>query len=422
MLPMIFRNGNGPGHFLQALQMDDDHRALIGTAPDNRPMADTRYVCFVAILDYWRLDPARCAAAGVPHFAAAIEAAVIADVRAGRALLVLDLSNEGPEFQKTFFDAIHEFLDRHDIPARHAVWLSQNRAIAQAYHSAYRDVRAQMLRFECYDYYIKLTASWFASAAWRAEVTGDADAYAAALNDPAGKRRFALCLNATPRLHRVWTLAALRHYRVLEHCLVSFGGLAYEKGAPLDPAWVQAALAHWQLQFLQPACAAVIADGTLRIDGFAATGNALVDKIDIAAYLATWFSIVTETDFTDGTIDRITEKTVKVFCLGHPAIVVGNPGAIRLARSLGFQDFAPALPSGYDTIAAPPIRFAAVLAEILAQIVAIQREPKAWLGRVAESSRFNIRHASGGLLRAYKDGHDKRVVESLARWLAAGPS
>ncbi len=418
MLNLIFRNHQDAGPFVGAIFFDDDGRALVRLAPDNRPPADGGYVCAVPVQDNWRLVPDACLKNNVPHFASSIEPAVIQDVRSGRALLLFDLSNEGPELHRSCFDAIHDFLDRNDIPGRQAVWLSQNRAIESAYRAAYAADRSSLLRFEYYDYYIKLMANWFANPSWRADATDHMADYASAVNDPMRKTHFALCLNATPRLHRVCAVAALQHYQILDRCLVSFSGLSYAKGIPLDAAWIQTLLQQWQIPFLDKAVAEIVAMGPIRIDEFADTGNQLVDKIDISTYLRTCFSIVTETDFSDGAIDRITEKTIKAFCLGHPAFIVGNPGALRILTDLGFQDFAPALPSGYDSIKSPPMRFVAVLAEILAQISAIQRNPAGWAGRAAEVSRYNFNHSAGGLLRAYKDGHDKRVVATLEKWLA----
>jgi len=417
LLDLIFRNHHDAGPFVQAIFFDDDGRTLIRLAHDNQPPAEGRYVCSVPVRDYWRLLPNDCLRNNVSHFATAIESAVIQDVRNGRALLLLDLSNEGPEFQRSCFDAIHDFLDRNGIAGRQAVWLSQNRAIEPSYLAAYAASRGSLLRFEYYDFYIKMMANWFADSSWRADATGHMPAYASALNDPVRKTHFALCLNATPRLHRVCAVAALQHYRILDRCLVSFSGMSYAKGIPLDATWIRTLLQQWRIPFLNKAFDEIVAMGPIQVDEFADTGNQLVDKIDVSTYLRTCFSIVTETDFSDGTIDRITEKTIKAFCLGHPAFIIGNPGAMRIATNLGFQDFAPALPVGYDSIESPPIRFVAVMAEILAQVSAIQRDPAGWAVRVAEVSRYNINHSSGGLLRAYKDGHDKRVAATLEKWL-----
>jgi hypothetical protein len=418
MLKAIYRYGDTPGHFLEALWFDDDHRALIAMMPNNQPPSDGGYVCFVGVRDRRRVSPEECARNGDQDFSTALEPAVIRDVCCGRSLLVLDLSNEGPEFDHTMFDAIHRFLDRHDIPGQRVVWLCQNRAVEAAYVARYRDQRTSLLGFDYYDFYLKLVARWFADPQWRGRVTGESRAYSAAVLDPARKTKYALCLNATPREHRICTVAALQHYGMLERCLVSFTGLSYAKGWPIDPRSVEQMLDLWQMPFLRDACAEVIGRGVMRVDDFAEIGNQLVDKIAVHNYLSTCFSIVTESDFSAGEIDRVTEKTVKTFCLGHPCFVIGNPGALKFATDLGFQSFAPALPAGYDLIASPPLRFVAAFAEILSQVAELQRDRVAWLGRMAEVSRFNITYATGGLLRNYKDQYDRPIVMRLERLLA----
>ena len=85
------------------------------------------------------------------------------------------------------------------------------------------------------------------------------------------------------------------------------------------------------------------------MDGFAETGNALFDKIDVGPYRRSFFSLVTETEASGGEVDRATEKLIKAFALGHPTMVVGNPRTLRFATELGFQDFSPVIGNGYET-------------------------------------------------------------------------
>lgn len=60
-------------------------------------------------------DPSLCASVGLPHFSAAIEPQILKDARAGRALLLFDLCNEGPSFVAELFDCIPawEYAVRH---------------------------------------------------------------------------------------------------------------------------------------------------------------------------------------------------------------------------------------------------------------------------------------------------------------------
>ena len=88
--------------------------------------------------------------------------------------------------------------------------------------------------------------------------------------------------------------------------------------------------------YLTAACAAVCRIPSLSVDEFGETGNQLRNKIGIGCYVRTFFSLVTETDFTAGGVDRVTEKIVKAFCLGHPVMTLGNPGVDQDNEGLGF--------------------------------------------------------------------------------------
>ena len=72
-------------------------------------------------------------------------------------------------------------------------------------------------------------------------------------------------------------------------------------------------------------------------------------------YEDTYFSIVTETlcspEFSAGgnTMGRaISEKTFKPMLHGHPFMIVGVPGVVRLLRKLGYKTFSPMIDESYD--------------------------------------------------------------------------
>lgn len=59
-------------------------------------------------------------------------------------------------------------------------------------------------------------------------------------------------------------------------------------------------------------------------------------------------SIITETDYSTEHIS-FTEKTYKPLYLGHPFIIVGSPGSLKLLRSQGFRTFSDFWDESYDT-------------------------------------------------------------------------
>ena len=385
-------------------------------APGNLP-PEERYLCIVPVRDGWRVDPAL---AGAGHFAAALEPAVLDDLRAGRALLLLDLCNEGVGYFGNMFDSLHDFAAAHAIAPERMVWVDQNRALERVYRQVRGVQGAAAMRFAQYDFFVK-HAAWSFSPACPAPVLGaDPEAHAAAMFDAAGKDRLLLCLNATPRRHRVVVLAGLLHLGLFDRSAVSFAGMEMAKDGDggseadvLDYLAGMPGLAH-----LAPACRQVMAMRGLRVDGFAQTGNALFDRIDLLPYRRSYFSLVTETECSAGEIERVTEKAVKAFAIGHPCLVAGNPLALRFLGELGLRDFAPGFDPGYDGERDPGRRIARVLGQAFAQHLAIAADPAAWLGRMRAAGEANIRHASsGGLLAAYMAKHERPLFERLAQWL-----
>jgi hypothetical protein len=399
ILDFVFRGSDAPIFFLPALSAGGRAASSVRLAPDNIPPTGRPYACVVTIWDFWRLDPTLCARERVPHFAGAVERAILDDVCAGRAVLLLDLTNEGPEFHKESFDHIHDFVDSRMLPANRVIWLAQNRRVERDYLAVYR--ARQPIGFLYYDFYIKMFAHFFSNTEWRQEVLGEDETYLRRLWDMSGKDRAVLCLNATPRMHRVLAIAALMYHGVFQDCLVSFGGLQYEKGPLAAEALIAEVARSTDYSYLTAACAAVCRIPSLSVDDFEESGNQLWNKIDIRCYLRTFFSLVTETDFTAGSVDRVTEKIVKAFCLGHPVMTLGNPGSIRMMRDWGFDDFASTLAQEYDNVEPSGRRFREVFATLVRQIQTLRMDPIGWVGQVREISAANLAHSAGGFARVY---------------------
>jgi len=142
---------------------------------------------------------------------------------------------------------------------------------------------------------VKFTAWQFSPSCPSPVLRTDAEGHAARMFDPAGKDRTLLCLNATPRLHRVLTIARLMHHGLFDDALVSFPGVEFAKDGDVgSEARISAYLASQPaLAHLADAahCATALRD--LRVDAFVDRGNALFDKIDPEPYRHTFFSLVT---------------------------------------------------------------------------------------------------------------------------------
>lgn len=228
--------------------------------------------------------------------------------------------NEGPAFDADIFDELLRLVESERLPAHHVVWISQNRALKSACDQG-EGSRGSRVLFENYDSFIKIIAWQFSSENPTSIFGHEGEAGIERLFDVNLKDRIVLCLNASPREHRVLAVAAIMHHQLFDSSLVSFPGLNYEKD-PITEKRILDFISHRpQLAYLMPSVVSVFGLEKLTVDEFRETGNALFNKIDLASYERTFFSLVTETEMSNGSVFRITEKTMKAICLGHPTLV-----------------------------------------------------------------------------------------------------
>jgi Arc/MetJ family transcription regulator len=415
VLPVIFRGHDEAGFFAHAVGLGAGASPL-RVLPDNQRTAEARYACLIVVKDYFRLRN-ESHATGSWHYSR-LEPEILVDVRAGRAVLVFDLSNEGPAYDPEIFRPLCDWIEKNHLPAGRCIWLAQNRSMAKA-AAADLGPRAGLIEFEHYDYFVKLMA-------WQFSPRGDAgndeakmDGYLERLLEVQHKDRVLLCLNATPRLTRVLTVAALHHHQLLHRSLVSFPGMHYVKSGASVTEVLRFLDNNPVLEHLRPWVHAVGRMPPLRVDEFQEQGNALVEKIDRRAYERTFLSLVTESDFIEPGIARVTEKTVKAFCLGHPTLIIGNAHSVELMRGFGFEDWSHVFDRRAEATPCPATRFVQVFAELLRQAQSIKADPAVWLEAVREISVSNHRYAaSGEFLRHYVERFDRRLMTRMQALIA----
>lgn len=411
MLPFIFRGHDDPGFLAHALSLSP-HGSALTWLPGNERSEDARYVCLIVVKDYHRMLR-RSAESGEWHYSA-LEPAILGDVRAGRALLVFDLCNEGPAYDAEIFSELYAWIETNHLPAGRCIWLAQNR-LAGASARVHAGARAHLVQFEFYDYFIKIMAWIFSPSSPGNALGAEPDVYIERLFDADCKDKLLLCLNATPRLPRVLTVAALLHYGLLPKALVSFPGMRYVKAGASLTEVIEFLANNPSLEYLHPSVESVASMPALKVDDFQEQGNALVERLDPSVYARTFFSLVTESDFANPGIERVTEKTAKAFCMGHPTLIVGNARSIRFMEDYGFQVWGDVFDRRADALANPVARFSAVLNDVLRQKSRIDADPAAWLDAVREAGEHNVQHAvSGGFLARFVAQVDSPLVDRLA--------
>ncbi len=90
----------------------------------------------------------------------------------------------------------------------------------------------------------------------------------------------------------------------------------------------------------------------------------MIVSADHNLYTDTYFSLVTESDVSSGSLIRFTEKTLKPIINLHPFLVVGNPKTLSLIRSMGFKTFDGFIDESYDDIFNPEERVLHVMREV----------------------------------------------------------
>ena len=169
-----------------------------------------------------------------------------------------------------------------------------------------------------------------------------------------------LCLNATPRWHRLYVLLKLIEVGLVkptsaELCnnshyipFISFPGLSYGKGGTLDQNEFCSILSGINQSHLLAYLDELLKVCPLKVDDFNATGNQLASMIDIRPYLSTKISVVTETAL-DSSTHRITEKTMKALALGHPFVTIGHPRSLEFVAAFGYAQWDDLIDNDYDS-------------------------------------------------------------------------
>jgi hypothetical protein len=135
-------------------------------------------------------------------------------------------------------------------------------------------------------------------------------------------------------------------------------------------------------------------------------------------YKESFFSLVSETDFSNGNIQRITEKTLKSFAMGHPSIIVGNPYSLDLVKELGFELFEDIINPEYDKINDPIERFKVILETFEKTINYVNEKPKLFAESMYERSKYNFLHSTIALKKRYEELIEYPIIEYIIKWLS----
>jgi hypothetical protein len=318
---------------------------------------------------------------------------VLAPLRAGRGLVVLDGGGEGGAISPARTANMHAALAVAGIAPGRAVWLQQNRTIAAPF-------RAECARQGIEPMHV-LTAHAHGAGLWQRLMLDEGGpgwrfGFAVAHDRP--RRHRWVCLNYALRAHR-----ALLATWLLARPEPGFLSFSVVREAPSDVSIVRLAAHAAVLDPGDPdgaraAVARLLGSGlhlASDLDAFAHRGKR-VYSLPVAEVAASELFIVTETEMAGPGLLRWTEKTLKALASGLPFVVFGNAGVIAGLTVLGFDTLGDLVDHGYDSEPDPARRYAAArsaVARFLARPPGFTPAEMARLRAASEHNRAVFAHA-----------------------------
>ncbi|MFY8149362.1 MAG: hypothetical protein ACOVNL_09120 [Prochlorococcaceae cyanobacterium] len=231
-----------------------------------------------------------------------------------------------------------------------------------------------------------------------------------------------LCLNATPRLHRIITLLLMIEAGLINKSkflvdstpqipYISFPGIEYSKSSGLNEEQVREAVKRLGLEDKDSNLDWLLSVSPLRVDTLTEEGNQLATKVVLDHYYNTNISVITETG-TDNLSKRITEKTIKPLALGHPCVIIGHPESVQLARELGFSAMDHVINHDYDSEINPIRRTqeAIISAKVFIDKIHTQEILPA---SFRDHAKHNIHWAKDGFKRFYYNHYIRPILRFM---------
>ncbi len=350
-----------------------------------------------------------------------------ARLRTGEARLLIDSSGEGYPFDAGIFLKMREAMRAQGVERTDYVYVTQDRRYpkaSQAHRRSHPDEpEVTVLVHDRYIQYLLSMVGGQGRKAFRRRVLD----YAAA---PAQRGRRFISLNNKFRPARLLFLLALLRDGLWDQGHISVGPFDQFAGHELSLKQVwKKTFAVRELRPLSRELLAgldqltTLAPQYVGLDGAVPTKGGdrmMVVPNRFAEYADSWFTVVTETDFSDR-LHRITEKPFKPLLCLHPFIVLGSRGSLRLIRDYGFKTFPSLFDEGYDEERDPLARFEAVYE----QVGRLCRMDEAELARAsddaAEAMVFNAWWGLAELPALFRERIDAVLVDRLIG-LAHGPA
>ena len=315
-----------------------------------------------------------------------------------RCKLAIDFSNESCSLQ--LYERLNSILVSYGvINTSHCAILSQNRLLERM-----KDTKAFLKPFS-FDFFPLVTLNHVRENVSLIDIQKLVDSRHS-INKPGN----ILCLNATPRLHRIITLlmlikvglidkTALQIASTIQYPFVSFPGFSYSKSGGLTEEAAKQELIRLGLGDRLADLEWLLSVSPLRVDSLTDEGNQLATNIILEHYFDTHLSVVNETG-TDNSTRRLTEKSLKPLALGHPFVIIGHLKSVELARELGFSTMDHIIDHSYDS-ESDPLQRTAMAVQSSKRFIDMIHSGEIRPSDITPHSTHNINWAREGLLEHY---------------------
>jgi hypothetical protein len=249
-------------------------------------------------------------------------------VREGRAKIVLLMPYEG-DYPAEVFNVLHSWCTNCNFPKDGVYFINAN-------------IKSVELTKDL-NFSVKVLPTIFTSMFPLYRTNYDENIYTSECTfTPTSKlTNLYVCYNRRPRHHRLIMLCSLLKHKIWHRGLISYRPDNFDVNFDESFAGTVNKELHNYIKMLQ-------AIGPKELDMDLQDNNPAI-QYNIDHYSQTFLSLIPETGFSNHSV-FFSEKIWKSIRIGHPFIVIGNPGMLQELHNLGFKTFNDYWDESYDNV------------------------------------------------------------------------
>jgi hypothetical protein len=305
--------------------------------------------------------------------------------------IIFDCSWEGWQYNESDYSILHALLDRRGIKRCNVSIISQNLDHQNRYNHTFGANQLRLLSFN--SPIAELSHRYAETYVYKGGIDMLLDSVSTSSLRNASKS--VLCMNNMLKPHRL-ALSFAVNQLCDNDCMMSCA-----KPADDDSNLVGYAKSYINNTALP----------TSNLDTFVSSLPRIIDSSpgtfetrDIGTFsffdlehISCFATAISESEMSEDSPIRITEKTIKTLAIGRPFVLFGNQGSLDYIKQLGFKTMEEVIDEDYDNIYSKHERFAKALAA-LETLIKIKRDKKddKLISSLSLVCEHNIRHMAEG--------------------------